>query len=91
MATKIRKQIYIEPEQEELLKRLAHDTGMSEAQIIRQAIDRHANELSQPARRERAWAEILAFINKRMEQGPVPGERAPEGPRTWRREDLYDR
>ena len=85
MATKIRKQIYIEPEQEELLKRLAHAMGMSEAQIIGEAIERYARELSRPVHSQKVWADIRVFITKRMEQGPVSEER------TWRREDLYDR
>ncbi len=39
MASKVRKQIYIDPDQESTLKQLAKDTGISEAEIIRQAID----------------------------------------------------
>lgn len=35
----IRKQIYIAPEQEAKLKRLARATGRSEAEIIREALD----------------------------------------------------
>ncbi|MCS7059359.1 MAG: ribbon-helix-helix domain-containing protein [Meiothermus sp.] len=35
----IRKQIYIAPEQEAKLKRLARATGRTEAEIIRQALD----------------------------------------------------
>ncbi|GEA25946.1 hypothetical protein MiAbW_00485 [Microcystis aeruginosa NIES-4325] len=41
MVSKIRKQIYIEAEQNNLLKEKARQTGLSEAEIIRQAIDRH--------------------------------------------------
>ena len=40
MASKIRKQIYIDAIQEEQLKRIATATGESEASIIRRAIDR---------------------------------------------------
>jgi len=49
MATKVRKQIYIDAEQEAALKRLAKDKGISEAEIIRQAIDRYAQSLPSPA------------------------------------------
>ncbi|MCX7740592.1 MAG: ribbon-helix-helix domain-containing protein, partial [Meiothermus sp.] len=35
----IRKQIYLAPEQEAKLKRLARATGRSEAEIIREALD----------------------------------------------------
>lgn len=38
MTAKVRKQIYIETEQEVLLKQLVQQKGGSEAEIIRQAI-----------------------------------------------------
>jgi hypothetical protein len=84
MTTKMRKQIYIEPDQEVILKRLSRETGMSEAQIIRQAIDHHTR-LLRPSRRDlRAWEEERAFIAYLIQQGPVLGERA------WQRKDLYE-
>jgi len=55
MATKVRKQIYIDAEQEAALKRLAKDKGISEAEIIRQAIDRYAQSLPSPRRDLSAW------------------------------------
>ncbi|MEO6457996.1 MAG: ribbon-helix-helix domain-containing protein [Chloroflexia bacterium] len=89
MSSKVRKQIYIEPEQEMLLKQIANDTGMSEAAIIRKAIDLYASEVGLNERRLNAWANIQAFIAKRIADQP---EQALEGEgRTWRREDLYDR
>lgn len=36
----IRKQVYLEPRQEAKLKRLAHSTGKTEAELIREALDR---------------------------------------------------
>ncbi len=85
MSTKVRKQIYIDPEQEALLKRLSGDTGMSEAEIIRQAIDQHAQNLGYPRPDLTAWEAEREFIQSLIDKGPVPGGR------TWRREDLYDR
>jgi hypothetical protein len=41
MATMVRKQECIEPRQEMLLKRLSRARGVSEAELIRQAIGRH--------------------------------------------------
>ena len=35
----IRKQIYLEPRQVEMLKRLARERGVSQSQIVREAID----------------------------------------------------
>ena len=90
MSTKIRKQIYIEPEQEMLLKQMSNETGMSEAEIIRAAIDLHALEVSRHERRLSAWANTKAFIAKRIAEQSEQVTAAGEG-RTWRREDLYDR
>ncbi len=85
MVTKIRKQIYIEPAQEVMLKRLADETGQSEAELIRQAINHHAQLVQYPRPDMAAWAAEKAFIKQLMAQGAVPGDRA------WQREDLYER
>jgi hypothetical protein len=85
MATKVRKQVYIEPYQEAILKRLAQEQGISEAEIIRRAIDQHTRLLGLPRRDLVGWEKERAFILGLIEQGPVPGKRS------WRREDLYDR
>lgn len=81
----IRKQVYIEPRQEILIKRLVRETGATEAEIIRQALDfRLASPLS-PRRNLNAWQEERAFIDRLIQKGPVAGERR------WRREELYER
>ncbi len=85
MGTKVRKQIYIEQHQEAELKTLAEQTGLSEAEIIRQAINRQARVLRLPRRELDVWETERAFIARLMAQGPV------RGTRTWTREDLYDR
>ncbi len=85
MATKIRKQIYLEPDQETLLKQLSRTSGVTEADLIRQAIDRHILG-GQPSRRDlRAWEAEHAYIAGLIAQGSV------EGARRWRREDIYER
>ena len=84
MARMVRKQIHIEPRQEALLKRLARETGMTEAELIRRAIDHQERVIHFP-RDTRAWREERDFIARLMEQGPVPGGR------TWRREELHER
>ena len=85
MATMIRKQIYLEAEQDALLKRLAGETGQSEAELIRQAIDRQMR-LMRPSRRDlRAWEAERTFVQQLIEQ-PSPPE-----PRRWTRDELHDR
>ncbi len=85
MTRMVRKQVYIEPRQEALLKRLVRETGATEADLIRQAIDYQTKALLFPRRDLRAWQEERDFIRRLIEQGPVPGKRR------WRREDLYER
>ena len=84
MATKIRKQIYIEPHQETILKQIAGETGLSEAEFIRRAIDLQA-QLFRPAKTDlTAWAREKAFITDLIEQDPVSGGRS------WQLEELYE-
>jgi len=85
MATKVRKQIYIEPQQDVILKRLARERGVTEAEIIRQSIDQHTRVLRFPKRDLTAWEEERAYILHLIQQGTVAGGRA------WRREDLHER
>ena len=85
MTRMVRKQVYIEPRQDILLKRLVRETGVTEAEIIRQSIDRQAKALLFPRRDLSAWQAERAFIDHLIQQGPV------EGGRSWRREDLYER
>jgi hypothetical protein len=84
MSKKVRKQIYILPEQEKQLKRVSESLGISEAEVIRQAIDtqmRAAPVHQNPS----VWEDERAFIKTLIAQGPV------EGKRTWTRERLYER
>lgn len=85
MAKMIRKQVYIEPRQEALLKQRVRETGVTEAELIRQAIDRQMKVIRFPKRNLRAWQEERAFITHLIQQGPMPGGRS------WRREDLHER
>lgn len=87
MAQMIRKQIYILKRQDSQLKRLARSRGISEAELIRQAIDQqieHAatqTERPDPAAWERAHQFMLALYS----QGPIT-----DRPRQWTREQLYE-
>ncbi len=85
MVTKIRKQIYIEPHQDIRLKQLAQELGLSEAELIRQAIEQQTQRLFKPRPDPQAWEQERAYIQDLLAQGPVSGGR------TWQREALYDR
>jgi len=85
MTAKIRKQIYIEADQDVLLKQLVQQKGGSEAEIIRQAIAQYAKSFQSPAVDLSAWEQERAFIQNLITQGQIPGAR------TWQREDLHER
>ena len=81
----VRKQIYIEPAQDALLKRRARAERVTEAELIRRGIDRLAAAPVVPAVFPdlRAWADLKAFIKKRR---PTPVRQTG---RTWTRDELY--
>jgi hypothetical protein len=83
-ATMIRKQIYIARRQEQVLKRLSRARNVSEAAVIREAIDRQADAvIAMPVALDAtAWDEALLFMSRRS------GRRAAK-PRHVRREDAY--
>lgn len=85
MAEMIRKQVYIEPRQDQLLKKLAKERGVTEAQLIRHGIDWGLAGIAGRRPDPAAWKEAERYILGRMRKGPVSGKRR------WTREDLYGR
>ena len=85
MAEMVRKQVYIERRQDRYLKSLAKTLGVTEAELIRQGIDRGLAALSPSWPDPEAWKEILRFIEARRRR------KIPKGNRRWTREELYDR
>ncbi|MCL6642896.1 MAG: hypothetical protein K6T71_06195 [Candidatus Bipolaricaulota bacterium] len=79
----IRKQIYIERRHEDQLKRLAQRLGCSEAELIRQALDRSLGSVSILPDLE-VWERERAFIRRLIAQGPLAGRRR------WTRDELYE-
>ena len=84
MARMIRKQIYIESAQDNILKRKAGILGLTEAEVIRRAIDRQMTSVRINTRDLKAWDREKAFIARRMARGQVSGVRR------WNREDAYE-
>jgi hypothetical protein len=79
----VRKQVYIEPRQDKLLKQWAEESGRTEAEIVREALDRWMASEQRRREAEAAWEEVLGFAEEWAAQGPVPGGR------TWTREELH--
>ena len=84
MSRMIRKQIYIEPEQEELLKQRARELGVTESDLIRRGIDQVASVGVPVVRDQKAWEDELEFMLQRS-QLPHLGHG-----RNWTREELYE-
>jgi len=84
MAQMIRKQVYIEPLQNVNLKKQAKKLGITEAEIVRRAIDRQMALLVPGLRDPSAWQREKAFIAQRIAGKPLPGGRK------FRREEAYD-
>jgi hypothetical protein len=63
----VRKQIYIEERHERLLKRISKARGVSEAELIRQAIERETlgGKPLLLAPDQAAWDEIVRFVKNR--------------------------
>ncbi len=80
-----RKQVYIEPRQNRLLKEHARRYRVTEADLIRQAIDRGLERTATRAPDIEAWKRIERFIGRRRSQRVRPAKR------TWRRAELYER
>ena len=85
MVHMIRKQVYITPLQDKLLKARARQLGVTEAELIRRGIDRSLQDGVKPLPDPKALKEIESYIRARMRKGPL------KGGRRWTREELYDR
>jgi hypothetical protein len=83
----IRKQFYLYQRQNRLLKRLAEQRGVSEAEIIRQALEREAAAtISAVKESQKALDEIFEFV-KSLRNRP---ETAQHKPYLWNRAELYE-
>ena len=86
MGRMVRKQLYIEPRQEQLLKRRAKELEISEAELVRRAIDQieHTPTLLSSDLRLRAWEEAKELMEERKKMV------VPQTGRSWTRDELYD-
>jgi len=85
MESMVRKQIYLKRRPEQQLKRRAAETGLSEAELIRQALDHQLSAGSTLVMDPEAWQRERGYLAELIAKGPVAGGRS------WRREDLHER
>ena len=83
--TMIRKQVYIEAEQERKLKKLSKSLGVTEAELIRRAIDGLAPEAEPSSSYPESLAPVFELARRLRETLPLSN-----GGRTWTRDELYD-
>lgn len=87
MARMIRKQVYIQERQQAVLRRMARKRGVSEASVIRQAIDGQINagQTRYAPPDVQAWKKVLESMRSAQ-----PAGRSRARARKWKREDLYE-
>jgi hypothetical protein len=82
----IRKQVYIEQRHDRMLKRRARQRGVTEAEIIRDALDGvesgGGRKLAQDPAAARKALKFMRSLAARRPQGPVG--------RAWTRDSLYE-
>lgn len=82
MARMVRKQLYIDSAQEGLLKSRAKRLGVTEAEVMRAALDAY---FAAPGEAAPGWERLAAALEKRRAEPPLP-----ERPRRWSREEIYE-
>jgi hypothetical protein len=85
MTLMVRKQIYIQKRQQVLLKRMAKARGVSEAEIIREAIDQQIGGSVTRVQHPDPDAFAQAYQHMLARRALAGGE-----PYQWRREDAYE-
>lgn len=71
MSRMIRKQVYIEPSQDEAIKRRSRELGVSESDLLRRGLDQITYIVTKEPRDAAAWAAELAFIHERAAPGSL--------------------
>ncbi|MDO9556858.1 MAG: hypothetical protein Q7J82_04675 [Coriobacteriia bacterium] len=84
MARMVRKQMYIEPRQDERLKQHALSLGKTEAEIMREALDRYFAG-TDDAVRDEAWSKLMEMAARRRADVTITGKR------TWTRDEIHER
>jgi len=82
----VRKQLYLPRRLNQFLKRAARQQGISESEVMRQALERDEKTLIYPVRKSAdGWDEILHFVKER--QATYAGQGKPV---KWNRQELYE-
>jgi len=82
--TMVRKQIYIQKRMDILLKKLSKARGLSESEIIRQAIERELSGSNQVQTRHLSALDEFIRVALESRKKGIKGE-----PYRWNREEIY--
>jgi hypothetical protein len=88
MTKMIRKQIYMPEEQDQLLKSKARELNITEAEVVREALELYQAYGAHEVIDRSAWIFERDFLMKLFSAQSTEAEPLP---RTWKREDLYER
>lgn len=84
MGRMVRKQLYIDASQERLLKARAAATGVTEAELMRDALDLLLSDSGGPRAGDARWHELMSMAEERR-------KRLPATSRTWNRDEIHER
>ncbi len=89
----VRKQIYIQANQDALLKETAAKYATSEGELVRIALSKHLRAGGTPAGilNYVAWQQERSFIEEQRRPCLAGQEPISTETQRWRREDVYDR
>jgi len=81
----VRKQLYLEPRHDARLKTLARMSGRTEADVVREAVERYGTEPAAVVPADpRAWQEALKFMRS------LARRRRPRRPAATSRKEIYE-
>jgi hypothetical protein len=83
MGGRVRKQVYLEPDQNRLLKQRSKKLGVTESDLIRQGITQLSHQPASVPLDRQAWQAELRFIKRRVRVKTRAHERR------WTRKELY--
>ena len=84
MGRMVRKQLYLDDRQDAELARRARALGVSQAEVVRRAVDHYLADEERSAR-SAAWEALKADLARDVERG------VGSGGRRWTREELHER
>jgi hypothetical protein len=88
MTKMIRKQIYMPEDQDRFLKTKAQELSITEAEVVREALEVYQAYGNHGIIDQSAWLKEREFL---IQLSAAQRKEARPSPRSWEREDLYER